>query len=83
MVRYRGLEKNTAQLTTLFVLSNLWMARGARQLGSPLGMSLVARHSLKACGSKFHNSAGLTYGADIGAPLLFEEVDEQVSTTQC
>jgi IS5 family transposase len=27
-VRYRGLAKNTAQLTTLFALSNLWMARG-------------------------------------------------------
>jgi len=27
-VRYRGLTKNTAQLTTLFALSNLWMARG-------------------------------------------------------
>ena len=27
MVRYRGLEKNTAQLTTLFAPSNLWMAR--------------------------------------------------------
>ena len=27
-VRYRGLMKNTAQLTTLFALSNLWMARG-------------------------------------------------------
>ncbi|NLG75112.1 MAG: IS5 family transposase [Xanthomonadaceae bacterium] len=26
-VRYRGLTKNTAQLTTLFALSNLWMAR--------------------------------------------------------
>ena len=26
-VRYRGLEKNTAQLMTLFALSNLWMAR--------------------------------------------------------
>ena len=26
-VRYRGLEKNTAQLVTLFTLSNLWMAR--------------------------------------------------------
>jgi IS5 family transposase len=26
-VRYRGLKKNTAQLTTLFVLSNRWMAR--------------------------------------------------------
>ena len=29
-VPYRGLEKNTAQLVTLFALSNLWMAR--RQL---------------------------------------------------
>jgi IS5 family transposase len=28
-VRYRGLKKNTAQLTTLFALSNLWMARHA------------------------------------------------------
>ncbi|MGH9817955.1 MAG: IS5 family transposase [Candidatus Acidiferrales bacterium] len=27
-VRYRGLAKNTAQLITLFALSNLWMARG-------------------------------------------------------
>ena len=26
-LRYRGLKKNTAQLTTLFALSNLWMAR--------------------------------------------------------
>ena len=29
-VRYRGPAKNTAQLHTLFALSNLWMAR--RQL---------------------------------------------------
>ncbi|MDB0554414.1 IS5 family transposase, partial [Ralstonia solanacearum] len=28
MVRYRGLKKNTAQLMTLFALSNLWMVRG-------------------------------------------------------
>jgi IS5 family transposase len=27
--RYRGLTKNTAQITTLFVLGNLWMARKA------------------------------------------------------
>jgi hypothetical protein len=27
-VGYRGLKKNTAQLITLFALSNLWMARG-------------------------------------------------------
>jgi transposase, IS5 family len=26
-LRYRGLAKNTAQLHTLFALSNLWMAR--------------------------------------------------------
>ena len=26
-VRYRGLKKNTAQLITLFALSNLWMVR--------------------------------------------------------
>jgi IS5 family transposase len=26
-VRYRGLAKNTAQLMTLFALSNIWMAR--------------------------------------------------------
>lgn len=25
--RFRGLTKNTAQLVTLFALSNLWMAR--------------------------------------------------------
>ena len=29
-VRYKGLAKNTAQLVTLFALSNLWMVR--RQL---------------------------------------------------
>ena len=28
-VRYRGLKKNTAQIVTLFALSNLWMARKA------------------------------------------------------
>ena len=27
-VRYFGLKKNTAQLVTLFALSNLWMVRG-------------------------------------------------------
>ncbi len=26
--RYRGLAKNGAQVTTLFMLSNLWMVRG-------------------------------------------------------
>jgi IS5 family transposase len=32
-VRYRGLKKNTAQLFTLFALSNLWMAR-SKLMGS-------------------------------------------------
>ena len=32
-VRYRGLAKNTARLTMLFALSNLWMAR-LRVLGA-------------------------------------------------
>ena len=27
-VRHRGLKQNTAQLFTLFALSNLWMVRG-------------------------------------------------------
>jgi IS5 family transposase len=27
-VRFRGFKKNTAQLVTLFALSNLWMVRG-------------------------------------------------------
>jgi transposase, IS5 family len=31
-VRYRGLVKNTAQLMTLFALSNLWMVRKSRVL---------------------------------------------------
>ena len=30
-VRYRGLAKNTARLTMLFALGNLWMARGKLQ----------------------------------------------------
>jgi len=34
-VRFRGLQKNTAHLLTLFALSNLWMAR--RQLMATLG----------------------------------------------
>ena len=33
-VRYRGLAKNTAQLVTLFALSNLWMARRALIAGA-------------------------------------------------
>lgn len=32
-VRYRGLAKNTAQLKTLFMLSNLWMVRGKLMAG--------------------------------------------------
>ena len=34
-VRFRGLSKNTAHVVTLFVLSNLWMAR--KQLMSSAG----------------------------------------------
>jgi IS5 family transposase len=38
-VRYKGLAKNTAQLVTLFALSNLWMALrhllGARGMSAP------------------------------------------------
>ena len=33
-VRYRGLEKNTAQLKTLFMLGNLWMVRGKLMAGA-------------------------------------------------
>lgn len=33
-VRYKGLAKNTAQLMTLFALSNLWMARGRLMQGT-------------------------------------------------
>ena len=29
-VRYRGLTKNTAQLHTLFALSNLWIVRAEK-----------------------------------------------------
>jgi IS5 family transposase len=61
-VRYRGLAKNTARLTMLFALSNLWMARrqvlgargrvrlrcGARQ---PRGAkSRVARRASRSMG---------------------------------
>lgn len=43
-VRYRGLAKNTAQLHTLFALTNLWLAR--RQLMMPDGQ--VRPERLKA-----------------------------------
>jgi IS5 family transposase len=33
-VRYRGLKKNTAQLVTLFALSNLWMVRSKLMTGT-------------------------------------------------
>jgi IS5 family transposase len=33
-VRYRGLAKNTAQLMTLFMLSNLWMVRSKLMAGA-------------------------------------------------
>ena len=38
-VRYRGLKKNTAQLFTLFALSNLWMVRSKLMQGP--GMSAL------------------------------------------
>lgn len=52
-VRFRGLTKNTAQLVTLFALSNLWMARalaGRRRRGTPVkhssqGKSLASGES--------------------------------------
>ena len=34
-VRYRGLAKNTAQLITLFALSNIWMARSRLMQRAP------------------------------------------------
>lgn len=40
-VRYRGLAKNTAQIVTLFALSNLWMTRAQADGGQ--GMSASAR----------------------------------------
>ena len=41
-VRYRGLAKNTAQLHTLFALSNLWMVR-ANAVAGDAGMSARAQ----------------------------------------
>lgn len=41
-VRFRGLQKNTAHLLTLFALSNLWMAR--RQLMAMQGAVRRRRH---------------------------------------
>ncbi len=35
--RFRGLMKNTAQLTTLFALSNLWMMRNGYWLRDRCG----------------------------------------------
>ena len=39
-VRYRGLKKHTAQLTTLFALCNLWRARD-KLLGAQAGVRLL------------------------------------------
>lgn len=44
--RFRGLAKNTAQLTTLFVLLNLWMAR--RQLLGTAGEVRLSRGKTRA-----------------------------------
>jgi IS5 family transposase len=44
-VRYRGLKKNTAQLVTLFALSNLWMVRKKLEIlaGSVRPKTTIAR----------------------------------------
>ena len=56
-VRYKGLAKNTAQLLTLFALSNLWMARkriiqgalgGVRLQGGQTPSSSLRRPRFKA-----------------------------------
>ena len=54
-VRYRGLAKNTAQLVTLFALSNLWMAR--RDLMGTRGMSAPAA-AKRAAKSATNSSRG-------------------------
>ena len=46
-VRYRGLKKNTAQLTTLFALSNLRMARAKLLRYSSVSTSGAREYSLK------------------------------------
>ena len=42
-VRYRGLKKNTAQLTTLFALANLWMVRKRAEVLDGLNRPLKAK----------------------------------------
>ena len=42
-VRYRGLKKNTAQLTTLFALANLWMVRKKAEVLDGLNRPLKAK----------------------------------------
>jgi IS5 family transposase len=42
-VRFRGLAKNTAQMVTLFALSNLWMARRHLEMSGYFRASLKDR----------------------------------------
>jgi hypothetical protein len=51
-VRYRGLKKNTAQLTTLFALSNLWMARTKAAGTGWTSPSSEGESGLKAAGRR-------------------------------
>lgn len=43
-VRYKGLDKNTARLITLFALSNLWMVRKRLIQGDMASVRLKCRH---------------------------------------
>lgn len=53
MVRYRGLAKNTARLTILFALSNLWMVR--RQVRSPrITTRQASARSHRVCKARFY-----------------------------
>jgi IS5 family transposase len=47
-VRYRGLFKNTAQLKTLFALSNLWMARAKLMALDECNVSRLRKRGLPA-----------------------------------
>ncbi|GEM_PF-5816816 len=62
-VRYCGLKKNTAQLFTLFVLSNLWIVRsklmGAQGMSAPENRARALQRAKKAQeGSKNNGISG-------------------------
>lgn len=63
-VRYRGLKKNTLQLTTLFALSNLWIGAlpiaGGAGMSAPEDSQMAAKAARSASGrpkSKDHQQA--------------------------